>query len=381
VSAAPQDSPDVVVIGAGVIGLSIAWRAAQRGLRVLALDRGEPGGGTSRVAAGMLAPVAEATFGEQRLVEMKVRSAALWPVFAAELEAASGTSPGYLPVGTLYVGRDRDAAEALAREADFRRSLGLEIESLLPGEARRREPALAPSLRAALHLPTDHAVDPVALCAALAGAARDAGAELRSHTEVAELLVASGRVAGVRLAGGARIASPRVVVAAGAWAGELAGIPAEARVPVRPVKGQVLRLRDPAGPGLLTSVLRSEDVYVVPRGDGRYVLGASVEEKGFDTSISALATYELLRDAAEVLPGILELEIEAALAGLRPATPDNLPVIGPSAALEGLFNATGHYRNGVLLAPLTAEALAADLTSATNGVGHLSLQADPVEAR
>jgi glycine oxidase len=370
-SAAPERAHDLAVIGAGAIGLAIAWRAAQAGVDVIVLDRDEAGGATSRVAAGMLAPVAEATFGEQRLVDLKVRSAGLWPGFAAELRDAAGVDPGYRACGTLYVGRDRDAAEALAREARFRRSLGLELTELPPAEARRREPALAPSLRAALELPSDHAVDPVSLCSALALAARAAGAEIREQAAVAEITEAAGRATGVRTDAGEHVAAEHFVLAAGAWSAALAD------VPVRPVKGQVLRLRDRSGPGLLSAVLRTEDVYVVPRGDGRYVLGASVEEKGFDTAVSARATYELLRDAAEVLPGILELDVEATLVGLRPGTPDNLPLIGPSPRLDGLIHATGHYRNGILLAPLTADLV---LTALQQGVGHRALR-DGAEVR
>jgi glycine oxidase len=354
VSSAQQQSPDLAVVGGGVIGLAVAWRAAQRGLRTVVLERDAIGSGASGVAAGMLAPTSEATFGEQALLALNLESARRWPAFAAELAEQSGADPGYRPCGTLLAARDADAAAALERDLAFRESLGLAVERLLPSRARDLEPALAPTVRAAAAAPDDHAVDPRRALAALAAALRAAGAEVREGAEVTELDTSAGRVTGVRLADGERLPAAAVVLAPGAWAGALAGVPEDARVPVRPVKGQLLRLRDPAGPGLLERVLRTEDFYVVPRGDGGYVLGATMEERGFDEAVTAGALHDLLRDAVEVLPGITELELEAAGAGLRPGTPDNAPAIGPSE-LDGLHWAVGHYRHGVLLAPLTAD--------------------------
>ena len=362
-SSAQQQSPDLAVVGGGVIGLAVAWRAAQHGLHTVVLERGAIGSGASGVAAGMLAPSSEATFGEQLLLALNLESARRWPAFAAELAERSGADPGYRPSGTLLAARDADAATGLERELAFRESLGLAVERLLPSRARDLEPALAPTLRAAAVAPDDHAVDPRRVLAALAAALRAAGGELREGAEVTELDTSGDRATGVRLAGGERLAAGAVVIAAGAWAGSFAGLPDGARVPVRPVKGQLLRLRDPAGPGLLDRVLRTEDVYVVPRGDGRYVVGATVEERGFDDAVTAGAVHDLLRDAVEVLPGIAELELEEARAGLRPGTPDNMPVIGPGA-LDGLHWATGHYRHGILLTPLTADIVVAELTGA-----------------
>jgi glycine oxidase len=165
---------------------------------------------------------------------------------------------------------------------------------------------------------------------------------------------------GVRLASGEHVAAEQVVVAAGAWSDAIEGIPAEARVPIHPVKGQILRMHDPAGPGLVGRVVRMTSGYLVPRGDGRYVLGATMEERGFDTTVTAGAVFELLRDASELVPGISELVIDEIIAGLRPSTPDNTPAIGPSA-MPGLHWAVGHYRNGILLAPITAEIVVAGL--------------------
>jgi glycine oxidase len=351
----PSSSSDVTVIGGGVIGLAVGWRAAQRGLRVVVLERGEPGAGTSWVAAGMLAPVTEASLAEQALLALGLASASAYPEFVQELRDVSGVDPGYLRCATLVVARDGDEAEALERELDLRRRLRLPVARLRPSEARRLEPALTPAVRLALEVPDDHAIDPRRLTAALAQALRRSGAELRTGVEVQALETsASGRLDGVRLAGGEAIGAEQVVIAAGSWSGAITGIAGDDRVPIHPVKGQILRMHDPAGPGLLRRVLRTAGGYIVPRGDGRYVVGATMEERGFDTTVTAGAAFELLRDAIELLPGVGELEIDELSAGLRPATPDNAPAIGPGALL-GLHWAVGHHRNGILLAPITAE--------------------------
>jgi len=352
---------DVAVIGGGVIGLAAAWRAAQRGRSVCVLERGVLGARASHVAAGMLAPVTEADPGELALLHLGLHSARAWPAFAAELVEAAG-SAGAAPIlnrcGALVVARDNDEALALERELALRHELGLEVQRLRPSAARRLEPALAPSVRLALSVAGDHAADPRALVLALAGAARGAGAVLRTGATVQRVVVRDGRATAVALAGGEIVAAEQVVVAAGAWSASLDGLPEPARIPLRPVKGQLLRLRDPEGPGLVERIVRFEGAYLVPRGDGRYVLGATVEERGFDTSVTAGALYELLRAAAEVVPGVQELIVEETLAGLRPATPDNAPVLGRSDAVDGLVWATGHHRNGILLAPVSADLVA-----------------------
>ncbi len=332
----PADRVDVAVVGGGAIGLAVAWRARARGLRVRVLDRGALGGGTSGAAAGMLAPVAEADLGERDLLALGLDSARRWPAFAAELEEASGLPVGLRTCGSLLLARDRDEAEAVDREREVRERLGLHVQRLLPSAARRLEPALAPALRLALELPGDHAVDPRALVAALAEACRRAGVELCPHTEVPDPRA---------------LDAERVVLAAGAWSGG----------PVRPVKGQSLLLRDPAGPGLVDRVLRWDGGYLVPRGDGRFYLGATMEERGFDTAVTALGVYELLRDASELVPGVLELEVLETICGLRPGTPDNAPLLGADPEEPRLVWATGHFRNGILLTPVTAELIVAEL--------------------
>jgi glycine oxidase len=360
----PSRSFDVAVIGGGVVGLAVAWRAAGRGLRVVVLERGELGGGTSRVAAGMIGPIAEAVPVEQPLLRLALRSARLYPSFARELASESEQDPGYLPCGTLLAARDRDEAEALERELEMRQRLELPVRCLRPSEARSLEPSLAPALRLALEIPDDCAIDPRQLTVALAAALLARGGVLRTGAEVSEVLTTGGHVSGVGLAAGEVVNAEQVVIAAGAWSSQIGGIPAEARMPIRPVKGQILRLHDPAGPGLLTRVLRMQGCYLVPRGDGRYVLGATMEERGYDTTVTAGPVFELLRDAIEIVPGVTELVIDELSAGIRPGTPDNAPAIGPGA-MPGLHWATGHYRHGILLAPITAEIV----TSALFGEG------------
>ncbi|HLI58049.1 MAG TPA: glycine oxidase ThiO [Solirubrobacteraceae bacterium] len=349
-----EKSADVVVIGGGVIGLSIAWRACMRGMRALVLEAGEIAHGASRHAAGMIAPVAEVAPGEERLLGLARRSAEIYPEFIAALAADCGREHvGYTRCGTLMVARDRDEAEALERERALRERLGIPVAPLAPSEARRREPGLAPTLRLALDLPDDHAVDPRTLCSALATAIVRRGGAIREHSPAVAL-----QPGAVRVSRGTRVRAGATVIATGALGGGLAGVGEP--VPSRPVKGQIMRLHDPEGPGLVTRVIRFPPTYVVPRGDGRYVIGGTSEERGLDTTVTAGAALSLLREAAELVPGIGELVLDEFTAGTRPGTPDNLPAIGP-ASVERVWWATGHYRGGVMLAPVTAELLVAAL--------------------
>jgi glycine oxidase len=327
---------DVAVVGGGVIGLSVAWRARARGMnRVVVLDRGELGGGTTRVAAGMLAPTSEADAQERALLALGLESARMWGAFADELRDVTGVDVGLRTEGTLAVARDGDEKAALERELDLSDRLGLHARRLLPSAARALEPALAPSIRLAAEFPDDHSADPRALADALVAACERSGVDLRPGTEVESLDA---------------LDAAQVVLAAGPWSAGLAPLP------VRPVKGQTLRLR---GAPLLGRTLRFEGGYLVPRADGRLILGATVEERGFDTAMTAGAVHDLLRDAAELVPGILECEIEELVAGLRPGTPDNAPLIGRLD--DRVVVATGHHRNGILLAPVTARLVVAEL--------------------
>jgi glycine oxidase len=346
---------DAVIVGAGVIGLACAWRAAERGLRVLVIERDRPGAGASSVAAGMLAPVGEATWGEDRLLELALGSHRLWSRFATELSVAAGREVGHLELGALHVALDRDEAAELRRRFELMRSLDLAADWLRPRECRELEPGLA-NVTGGVHAPHEAAVDSRALVAALVAAFEAAGGRLETG-EVTAALVEDGRLAGVRTAGGREHRARATVLAAGSWSAA-DWLPAEARPPIRPVKGQILTLRGPAAEPVCERIVVTERVYVVPRGDGRVVVGATVEEQGFDTRVTAGGVHELLREAYRALPDVAELELVEMSAGLRPATPDNVPLIGPGA-IDGLVLATGHFRNGILLAPVTAERVAA----------------------
>ena len=350
-----RPSPDAVVVGGGVIGLAIAWRAALAGMTVTVVDEA-PGRGASWAAAGMLAPVTEVHYGERPLLALNLAAAARWPAFAAEVEEASGQEVGYRHGGTLAVARDADDNAALEDLYQFQLRCGLEVERLRSRECRQLEPGLAPSIRGGVLATGDHQVDNRALVEALLVACQHAGVKMVTG-RVAELAVEAGRVTGVVLSGGGHLAAGVVVLAAGCWSGGLRGVAAEVLPPVRPVKGQLLYLRGPADPPLCSRNVRGLEVYVVPRGDGRVVVGATVEEQGFDTTVTAGAVHDLLRAALELLPDVAELELAETVVGLRPGSPDNAPMLGP-AGPDGLVVATGHYRNGILLTPVTADAIA-----------------------
>lgn len=375
----PPDRPtDVLVVGAGLAGLPVAWELARRGATVRVVDRGAPGAATSHVAAGMLAPVTETEPDDPDHLAVGRAGLDRWPAFASALADASGIPLPLHTAGTLALARDRDEAEALVRFAAVCDRFGLPVERVLPSAARRLEPALAPTLRGALSIPGDSAVDPRRVVEALVvalgeagvavvrgsvervtwdGSGREAAAEDRTVGAGPAARGRPARVRGVLLDDGTELRAGTVVLATGAWG--IDGLPDAARVPVRPVKGQLLVLRDPSGPGLVERVLRFGPGYVVPRDDGRYVLGATTEERGFDVATTAWALHDLLRDGGELVPGLLDLEVEETLAGLRPTTPDALPAIGPAVGVDGLWWATGHHRNGVLLAPLTGALVAA----------------------
>jgi glycine oxidase len=353
----------VAVAGGGLIGLAVAWRCAQRGLTVTVADDA-PGSGASFAAAGMLAPVAEAAYGEQRLLGLCRASLAAFPDFAAEIERASGVDVGVRTAGTLVVGFDADDMAALDAMHEFQRELGLDAHRRTPSEARRIEPALTPRLRGAMHVAGDYSVDARALHAGLLEAARSAGVRI-VRERISSLVVDEGRAVGLALVGGDRLPADAVVLALGAASAGLAGLPDDVRAstPVRPVKGQILRLRGAEGllRGTVRALVRGRPVYLVPYGRDGLIVGATVEEKGFEQTVTAGAVHDLLDDAIEVVPGVTELELVETLCRWRPGTPDNGPLLGASA-LPGLVLATGHYRNGVLLAPVTADAIADVLT-------------------
>lgn len=354
---------DVLVVGGGIIGLVTAWRAAQRGLRVAVADP-QPGGGAAQVAAGMLAAVTELHYGEQTLLGLNLESARRYPGFVTELEETSGQSVGYRACGTLAVALDADDRAHLRELHALQRRSGLESEWLTGRECRRLEPMLAPGVRGGLRVDGDHQVDPRRLAAALVMACERAGVVFH-RAWVERLSVVRDRAVGAVLTGGPELAADQVVLAAGSLSGKLGGVPADVLPPVRPVKGQVLRLTVPRpyAPFLsrtVRAVVRGSHVYLVPRENGELVVGATSEELGWDTTVTAGGVYELLRDAHELVPGITELPLTETRAGLRPASPDNAPLLGPTA-LPGLHLATGHYRNGVLLTPVTGDVMSAVL--------------------
>jgi glycine oxidase len=319
-------------------------------MSVLVLERADaPGAGTSDVAAGMLAPVTEMDFGEEGPLRTNMLARERWPAFAAELEEVTGLSTGYRDTGALVVAADRDDAEALHRLHELHASLGLSSEWLTPSRCRALEPGLSPRIAGGILAPQDGSADPRATVRALAAAVDEI--ELGARVEAIEH--DGSAVTGVRTSRGS-IAADRVVVAAGPWSAALA--PLGEGPPVRPVKGQILELRTRGSmPNPFERVVRTPRCYLVSRGDGRVVLGATVEEQGFDTAVTADGVFRLLEAAWEVLPEVGELEFVEARAGLRPATPDNVPLVGADERLDGLIWATGHWRNGVLLAPLTAD--------------------------
>ena len=359
---------DVVVVGAGIVGLAVAWRlAARRGLGVVVVDRGVPGREASWVGAGMLAPATEAQFGEEELLALTLAGNVCWDGFAAELEAASGLPAGLRRCGTLHLALDRDEVESLRRLHRFQADAGLPVEWLTPSRARELEPGLAPACAGGILSPHEGEVDPRQTCAALLRACEQAGVHVLAGDAVVEALLDGDggsdgattdgdAIRGVLTASGTRIKAGHVVLATGAWGAPW--LPAAARPPVRPVKGQIVNLSHPAGEPIAEHVVWTPGIYVVPRADGRVCLGATVEEQGFDVTVTAGGVHELLREAYRVLPAVAELDFVEAIAGLRPGSPDNMPLLG-HGALDGLIVATGHYRNGILLAPITAEVVAA----------------------
>jgi glycine oxidase len=373
------ETADVVVVGGGVIGTAIAWRAAAAGLDVVLVDPAR-GDAASLVAAGMLAPVSEALFGEGALLRVNLLAVGRFGSFAAELEEVTGHQVGVRREGTMAIAYDPGDYAALIRLTAFRRSAGLDAEELDSRACRQLEGFLTPDVHGGVLFAGDWSVDNRRYAAALREAAAAAGVRI-VRDRVSQVLVHDGRAAGVRLADGSGAAAVQpadgggtgpdvsagaVVVAAGCWSGALAGLPDPLRAAVRPVKGQLLRLRHPAGmPPVISHTIRATvrgaDVYLVPRADGEVIVGATQEERGLDRTVTAGAVHDLLHDAMSVLPVTSELILAETCAGLRPGTPDNGPVVG-GTGVDGLLLATGHYRNGILMSPVTADAIVAYLT-------------------
>lgn len=350
----------VAVVGAGVIGLSAAYELLRRQLDVVVLERDRPGRGATHVSAGMLAPISESAHEEPERTELALDSWRRYPAFVRELETATGIDCRYRPAGTLWAAVNRDQAEELAHLESILREKEFTPRPLTAEALRELEPHLSPRVVAGLSVPHDHHVDPRRLAAALEAAVKGLGGEVRSGAEVRAIDEVNGAVvavSGVEGGSGAerpfRLACDAAVLAAGAWA--TTGIRSPlSHLGVRPVKGQIVRLR---GSAILRHVLRTPEVYFVPRDDGELLVGTTVEEQGFHGEPTAGAVLDILRHAWQVLPGIYELSVVELTAGFRPAVRDHFPVIGP-CEVRGLYAALGHFRGGVLLAPATAHYLA-----------------------
>ena len=346
---------DVLIVGGGTIGLGIGFELVRRGTPVTIFERDKAGRGTSYQAAGMLAPDAEIEFEEQTLYDANRESLRRWPDFVDRVEAASGQSVDYRDEGTLIVADDRDAAEALERLYTFQREQGLDVEWLTGEEAKEIEPFVAPRLSAAVYAPSDHQVDNRRLIDALRTAFEAEGGTLHEDTPI-DAVVPDAEAPAVRTTNGEQVVGGRIVVAAGVWSRELDGLTPDATPPVRPVKGQMIQMRRKR-PFDLQHVVRGPEAYLAPKSDGRIVMGATSEERGFDTTVTAGGLYDLLEGGWEVVPGIRDLPVDETWAGLRPATRDHAPLLGETTA-PGVVMATGHYRHGILLTPITAEEIA-----------------------
>jgi glycine oxidase len=357
-----------VIIGGGVIGLSIAWRLgrAGHGSRVLVLEAGQLGAGASRVAAGMVAPVAEAGFDDPDFVRFGRASREQYPAFVDELSADAGTLVAFEASGSLVVGLNRDDVEAMRRTFHYRQSVDLPVEWLSGTEAREIEPTLTPRVSAAMWIADDGQVDTRALLPALVRACARRGVELRERASVSRVVVEGGAVAAIETRG-ERVPADVVIVAAGAWSGGLAGIPDDVLPPVRPIKGQIVRLKQ-THDFALAHMIRGPWAYLLPKADGTVVVGATQEEAGFDLTPTAGGVKNILEHGWEVVPSIYDLPIEGIEVGLRPGTRDHRPVIGPTR-VRGLIMATGHFRHGILLAPATAEAVCEGVTTGRFGDG------------
>lgn len=352
--------PQTVIIGGGVCGLVIGWELAQAGQQVCLLERGHCGQGATHAAAGMLAAAAECEPGEEQLLQLTRWAQDLWPAFLDRLEAASGLRPEYRDEGTLVVALNRDEVDRLRFRHDFQSGLGLPLQWLEGCEVRERESHLRQSAAAAIYSPQDHQVDNRQLAEALKRAFVNAGGDLLEETEVTALDCPEEAAKRIHLANGEVLDADHLVLAAGAWTRSLPGLPDAAKPPVRPLKGQSLALQmDPKAP-LLEHILWTEQIYCVPRRDGRLIIGATVEERGFDDSVTAGGLYALIEGARRALPGIEDLPMIESWSGFRPGCRDDAPVLG-TTPIPGLHLATGHHRNGILLAPVTGQCLAEEI--------------------
>jgi len=356
-------SQDVIIVGGGIIGGSIAFELARRGVRATILDRREPGREASWAAAGMLSPSPESP-ASIALVPLARASLALFPQFVSLIEEVSGRKAGYRAEGALEVFLRGDAERELSTLIAMNRGLGIECEPLRLEEAREMEPAMSEEARAAALFPNEAAVDNRALTAAVLTAAAVEGAEIRGGAAVKSLLREKDRCIGVETQSGEKLFAGQVVLAAGCWSSLLDGA-ASLGAPTRPVRGQMVALHHEGKP--IRRVMRSERVYIVPRNDTRpqkLVLGSTLEDAGYEKRVTPGGLEKILSAVNELSPGLAHAEIIETWSGLRPGSPDQLPILGP-ASIEGLVMATGHYRNGILLSPITSKLVADWITEKT----------------
>lgn len=340
----------VVIVGAGVAGLSIGWRLRQAGVDVTVLERAQAGQGATWASAGMIAATAEHQHAQSPEGELAYRARAMWPDFAREIEDSSGMKIGYAESGSLMVAMTEDeTARYVARTAD-----DPELEVLSASDARAMEPMLSDSVAGALWASKEAHVDNRALGQALVRAFVGAGGVLTVNEAVVSFEIRDGRAVAARGALGLHEADA-FILAAGAWSGLIDGLPPDALPPVKPIKGEMLAFEPPKGVALPTHVVWGNEVYLVPRGD-RLLVGATLEDAGFDTGVTAAAEDWLSCRAISVMPSLRQWRIADHWAGLRPGSPDGLPLLGPSL-VSGLFIASGQYRNGILFAPVVAEIL------------------------
>jgi glycine oxidase len=331
----------VLIVGAGIAGLAIGWRLRQKGAEVTILERGQPAMAATWAAAGMIAAAGEMGDVQTPEAEFGRYSSSLWPDFAKEIEAASGQVIDFRRNGALMVLR--------------REELALHLDALSPNDARAREPMLSPAVAGALWAPDESQVDPRALGPALAAAFVRAGGVLSVNEPAVRFTVHDDRVIALHTPFGFYEADA-FILAAGAWSGEFGGLPPETLPPIRPVKGEMIAVAPPAGARIPGSVIWGNEVYLVPRPD-RLLIGATVADVGFDTSVTDAAADWLSSRALALMPGLAAWQVVERWAGLRPAAPDGAPILG-ATSLDGLLVASGQYRNGILFAPAVAETLA-----------------------
>jgi glycine oxidase len=339
---------DVAIAGGGLIGAAIAFELARASLQVALFDRQQPGEGSSWAAAGILSPAPENS-GMISTVPLGRASLQLYPEFVAAVEEISGQNAGYRACGTLEALFSSDPQEKLSTIIALHHGLGLKAEPLSAEDAREMEPALSPELEAAVFRPNEACVDNRALTKAVLAAAESSGVKIFATSNVQSIAKDGGRCAGF-LVNGEKVQSRWSIIAAGCRSAEIEG--AAQYAPVRPAKGQMIALR--AKDLSIERVLWSDHVYLVPRNDGRILAGATVEYVGFDKNVTVGGVQKIIAGALQLAPALADAQIEETWAGLRPDSPDHLPIIGPTD-LDGLLIATGHFRSGILLAPITAQ--------------------------